>query len=149
MNRCCCCGLLLLLLLVCLSLAFAPAPLPRRGRGAAENDLQRMQGKWVRVELGISAPARPDNCPITITGTLMQFPSPNDAWKLTVDQSRRPNKAIDAAHRDNPATLFRGIYRFDGGRLIICWRGATNDPVRPEDFTPGAQGVWYQVYRRP
>jgi uncharacterized protein (TIGR03067 family) len=137
-----------LLLIASLSLAFAPAPFPRRGkREPNASDLQKMQGAWVRVQLGISAQPSADNCAVTITGDRMQFPSRTDAWTLTLDPGRRP-RTIDATRADNSKSLFRGIYRFDGDSLIICWRGAGADPQRPADFTAGVQGVWYQVYKR-
>src|SRR5262249_24547085 len=88
----------------------APAPLPRpQRRGASEDDLQKMQGKWVRVKLGIGTPAREDNCPVTITGTRMQFPSPSDAWTLTLDTGRSP-RTIDAKRVNGENSQFRGIY---------------------------------------
>jgi uncharacterized protein (TIGR03067 family) len=140
----------LLLSAALLSLAFAPAPLPKKSRNKRdtnESDLARMQGKWVRVKLGISGHPNVDNCPITITGTRMQFPSPDDAWILTLDAGRSP-KSIDAARVTDRNSLFRGIYRFEGGDLIICWRGPDQKPERPQKLEAGAQGVWYQVYKR-
>jgi len=74
----------------------------------------------------------------------MQFPSAGDAWTLTLDTAARP-KTIDATQVNNATNIFRGIYRFEGDNLIICWRQNDN---RPTDFTPGVQGVWYQVYQR-
>jgi uncharacterized protein (TIGR03067 family) len=78
----------------------------------------------------------------------MQFPSKDDAWTLTLDPSKNP-KTLDAKRVNNPNSQFRGIYRFEGGSLIICWRGADANPQRPTDFTAGVSGVWYQVYKRP
>jgi len=139
---------LLFLAVAVASLAFAPAPLPRpQRRESSENDLNKMQGSWVRVKLGIGGQPNEDNCPVTITGTRMQFPSADDAWTLTLEAGRSP-RTIDARRVNNEKSLFRGIYRFEGGDLIICWRGADANPERPTDFTAGVQGVWYQVYKR-
>jgi uncharacterized protein (TIGR03067 family) len=139
---------LFLLVIAGLSLAFAPAPFPKPGkRESKDDDLARMQGAWVRVELGIGVEPNPDNCRVTITGTRMQFPSASDAWNLTLDLGKKP-RTIDARHVDNANSLFRGIYRFEGDNLIICWRGAGADPERPTEFTAGVREVWYQVYKR-
>lgn len=139
----------LLLLFVVLSLAFAPAPFRSRPakRDTSEGDLLKMQGKWVRVKLGISSQPNEDNCPITITEKHMQFPSPSDAWTLTLDATQSP-KTLDAVNVGNKASVFRGIYRFEGNDLIICWRGPQQSPERPTSFEAGVQGVWYQIYRR-
>jgi uncharacterized protein (TIGR03067 family) len=130
-----------------LALAFAPAPFPRpsKQRGDTnESDLKKLQGAWTRVQLGIGVPPGVDNCAVTITGTRMQFPSPDDAWTLTLQATRKP-KLIDAARVNAQKDVFRGIYRFEGGTLIICWR---HNGDRPTNFTAGVQGVWYQVYKR-
>lgn len=137
-----------LLLAACLALAFAPAPFPRPGKRAAdENDLKKLQGAWLRVQLGIGTTPKENNCPITITGTRMQFPVADDAWALTLNPAGKP-KTLDARRISNPGSLFRGIYKFEGDSLIICWRGPSADPKRPTDFTAGVEGVWFQVYKR-
>jgi uncharacterized protein (TIGR03067 family) len=137
-----------LLLLVVASLAFAPAPFPRAGkRGSNESDLKKMQGRWDRVGLGTGEKPRPSTCLVTITGTRMQFPAADDAWVLTLGTTSNP-KWLDAKRVNNPNSLFRGIYKFEGDALIIYWRGPDANPARPTDFTPGQPGVWYQVFKR-
>src|SRR3954463_13989149 len=106
-----------------LSLAFAPAPFPRPGKrgDTNEGDLKKLQGAWVRVQLGISMQPGPDNCAVTISGTRLQFPSKDDAWTLTLVATKKP-KQIDARRVSNQKDVFQGVYRLEGDTLTVCWR---------------------------
>jgi uncharacterized protein (TIGR03067 family) len=138
-----------LLLAAVLSLAFAPAPRPKLN--ASKDDLAKMQGQWVRTSLTINGKKHdePQGCAVTIKGDVLAFPSPDDAWKLTIDATKKP-KWIDS-RRVKPAGSigpFWGVYRLEGDTLTICWREDANVTDRPADFDPSQRHVWLQVFQR-
>src|SRR5262249_16818397 len=138
-----------------LSLGFAPAPLPRPN--STKEDMKKLQGGWVRVQLTIAGRPTsdgPNGCPITITGDRLQFPSAADAWTITLDARKKP-KWIDytGATPSMKGTFFRGIYRIEGDTLTICVRQKATEKDRPTDFSPGKPSKggfehWIQVYKR-
>jgi uncharacterized protein (TIGR03067 family) len=137
-----------LLAAVALALAFAPAPFPRpTRRDTKESDLTKMQGRWVRVKMTIGGRPGAQNTPVTVAGERMQFPAADDAWTITLDVTKRP-KQIDLRRISNPKQMFRGVYRFDGDTLTICWRMSPEEKQRPTEFSEGGEGVWFQVYKR-
>jgi uncharacterized protein (TIGR03067 family) len=140
----------LLLPLVTLSLAFAPAPFPRPD--SPKDDLKKMQGTWERVALtigGAAHPEAPGQITIVITGTHLQFPSPQDAWTITLDAGKKP-RHFDYRGAAPPVQkiTFRGIYRLEGDTLTICCVESARGEDRPTKFESLGGQVWLQVYKR-
>jgi uncharacterized protein (TIGR03067 family) len=129
-----------LLLLIALVFAggFSPAPLPRRGRDdPAAADLRRLQGTWVVIRLehdrrDYLAGSR-DEILFTFRGrsmTLTQNGEVGPLWDVELSPGSTP-RALTKTRADRGAVR-RGIYRFDGERLIICQEN--DDGVRPTRF---------------
>jgi uncharacterized protein (TIGR03067 family) len=137
-----------LLAIAVVSLAFAPAPFSRPARrDNNESDLKKMQGKWVRIRNTVDGAEWGGGTPVTITGNRMQFPSPDDAWTITLDVAKS-SRWIDLVQVNQPQSNFRGVYRVQGNMLTICWRHNVTPANRPTSFAPKQSGVWYQVFER-
>jgi uncharacterized protein (TIGR03067 family) len=139
-------------LLVLLSLAFAPAPLPKPDRRAGCADLKAMQGTWYRTSVianGIEHERTPGGTKIVITDTHLQFPSPLDAWTITLDAKKSPKHFdyVGNSHYTND-TIFRGIYRLEGDTLILCCNKGPRVEDRPTKFESSKDSVWIQVFKR-
>jgi uncharacterized protein (TIGR03067 family) len=140
----------LLFLVAGLSLGFAPAPFPKPD--PTKEDLKDLQGAWVRVKLTIDGrPSSdgPNGCPITIKGNHLQFPSPDDAWTITLDATRKPRTIVyKAASKALAGHVYRGVYRLEQDRLTLCVRHGGEEKDRPNDFDANKPGLWLQVFER-
>jgi uncharacterized protein (TIGR03067 family) len=139
---------LFLLAVVVVSLAFAPAPFPRPARrDSHESDLKKLQGLWWVVRHTVDGSEALGLATVTITGDRLQFPSPDEAWTITLDVARTP-RWIDLVPVNQPASCFRGIYRVQGNKLTICLRQEASPADRPTSFDPRQKRVWYLVFER-
>jgi uncharacterized protein (TIGR03067 family) len=130
-----------LLLLAGLLMGFAPAPLPRQERpdAASQGDLQAMKGAWIERFSGSAV--------VTIMGDRMEYAS-NYAWKLTLNAKTSPKRIKAVGVGSEVAGKTRsGIYRLEGGKLIICWRRQLAGKLDwPSSLDPFHKDVWIEVF---
>ena len=134
------------------SLAFAPAPVYRPKRDTTQADLKAIQGTWCRTSLYIGGKRDteiPGQIRIAITGTHLQFPTPDDAWTIALDAKKSP-KLFDyrGATPHTKDIIFRGIYRLEGDTLTICCNKGAQEKDRPTKFESSGETVWLQVFER-
>jgi uncharacterized protein (TIGR03067 family) len=127
--------------LAALCLALAPLPFPKQQPpdAASQGDLQAMQGVW--------AERFADSAAVTITGDRMEY-SPDFAWKLTLNAKVNPRqiKAIGVGSEVAGKTRL-GIYRLEGGKLIIGWRRQPAGKLDwPSSLDPIQKDVWVEVF---
>jgi uncharacterized protein (TIGR03067 family) len=130
---------------------FAPAPLPRARRAEAEDDLRKMQGTWVVVKYehdgGDHLASYREEIRFTFRGGRMTC-SLNDDVRSTWDVELSPAsvpRAITKTKVGGAAFVMRGIYRFEGERLVICQDNG--DGKRPAEFDSRGNR-WLIVMRR-
>lgn len=113
--------------------------------GAADDAkaaLDKWQGTWTAVSLENEGKKAEDVKDHTLTvkddSYTMKTPDNTTRGKLTLDPSKTPAtmEATFVDEDDKEAGKVLGIYKFEGGRLIVCWADEGND--RPTDFTTGA-----------
>lgn len=139
---------LLLVLLAIAVLGFAPAPFPKPARpGKDSSDLSKLQGTWDVVEYlyqgrrSLSEPAQ-----VRISGDRFEFIVRGEVrskWVVLLDPKTSP-RTLDRRIGDDSRGLLRGIYRFDGDKLILCHECATAQ--RPRGFDQN--GVYLITLRR-
>jgi uncharacterized protein (TIGR03067 family) len=116
-----------LLLLTCLAvvIGFAPAPLPRARRADPEkDDLRKIQGTWVVLKYQVGG----RDHVTTLGGTLyVQFRGGRMLFSLNdevistcrFELSPRPRRTLTWTSISNESEVVRGIYHFEGDRLIL------------------------------
>src|SRR5262249_51170755 len=89
---------------------------------------------------------------MVIDGDKMEWyignPAPNMAATITVDPQRKTIDAMVTRGSLNGKTML-GIYKFEDGRLHVCW--AELGAKRPEKFAstkPGGGAFDYTIYSR-
>ena len=120
--------------------AFAPAPLPKRGRADdSQSDLRAMQGVW--------AERFADSAAVTIAGDRMEC-HPDHVWKLTLNGRTNPKRIEAVGIVSEVAGKTRsGIYRLEGGKLVICWRRESAGKLDwPPSLDPFHKDVWIEVF---
>jgi uncharacterized protein (TIGR03067 family) len=138
------------LLVVSLSLlvGFAPAPFPRPRRTAEKDDLQRIQGTWevIQYERGGSDLLRSyKEVRIAFEGGRMTFHFDGrigSRWDFVLEPASRP-RALTRTHVGSKGRVARGIYRFEGDRLILCDH---HSGPRPTEFD--SKGNHYLIVLR-
>ena len=141
-------GRLFLSLALSLTAGFAPAPFPRASRQARDSDLARMQGTWAVVEYRLSgSPLRQDDLRVTMRGkrwSIILRGEVRTEWDVRLGPPATP-RALDRVRvGKDPGFVMRGIYRFDGDTLTVCY---TQGGERPTDFREtGAH--WTMVLKR-
>src|SRR5262245_29871738 len=120
-------------------LGFAPAPPYRPMPDSSKEDLKAMQGVWTERFA--------DSAAVTIIGDRMEY-SPNYAWKLTLYTKANPRRVAATGVGSEVAGKTRwGIYRLEGGKLIICWRRELAGKLEwPSSLDPIHKDVWIQVF---
>lgn len=98
-------------------------------------DLKKMQGTWVRA--GEEGPElkwviKGDSLKADVDGVVY-------TTKLTLDPKATPHPTADLKITEGPGnsagTVSKGIYKFDGEKLIFCVTPPGGDK-RPTDFAP-------------
>lgn len=153
----------LLALATALSMAAALAPVPARGD---TKDGEKLRGEWTLVRHvepdGTVIRHREDD--IGNSHFLLGFgggkavqeydfgdPSLEITWAVVLDPSATP-KRIDLTGTDSSSSavatgkVWRGIYRLDGDRLILCF-AELDAKARPSAFEPGRGRDVYELKR--
>src|SRR5262249_56168430 len=112
------------------------APFPKSGRPVREDDLKKLQGRWVRLDSrGHVNPI----CMLTIQGNRMQFPNPNEAWIITLDTTKTPRR-IDRLKVGQQKDVRVGIYRLEGDTFTFCLGDGPADKDRPPGLEADKRG---------
>ena len=98
-----------------------------------EGDLKKMQGTWVRA--GDDGP----DLKWVIAGETLKASVNGQEYtsKLTLDAKATPHPSADIVIKEGPGDsagkTAKGIYKFDGDRLVFCITAPGNDS-RPTEF---------------
>jgi uncharacterized protein (TIGR03067 family) len=126
---------------------FAPAPFEKPERpGKYHPDLAKMQGDWVVLERRHGGGSDlPPSMRVRIVGRCFRVVIDDEVqsvWTIRLSPSAAPCQ-IDRKEIDTH-TVMRGIYRFDGDRLTLCY---VQYGERPAEFDAGTSN-WLMVLAR-
>ena len=99
-----------------------------------EGDLKKLQGKW------ITPAGDGGKVSYTFKGNKMKVVAPSRTYEMTVkiDDKAKPDKTIDfkidEAPDDAKGKTSLGIYKFDGEKLIWCFRPEGDRPTKYEQI---------------
>ena len=116
-----------------LAVVFGAAVGLRAEDAKVTGDLKKMQGSWVRDgDEGLDAKwvIEGDNLKSTVNN--QQY-----TCKMTLDPKATPHRSADITIKEGPGDsagkLSKGIYKFDGEKLVFCVSIPGSD-VRPAEF---------------
>jgi uncharacterized protein (TIGR03067 family) len=123
--------------------------------GADKNELEKFQGKWVQVSTTIDGKAMEEdelkNRFVVFKGEkliLLYKDKERGTSSLKVDPGKSPAQ-IDTTAEDGPVKggTLKGIYKFDGDTLTLCFVVGSKD--RPTEFAsnPGSGALLF-VHKR-
>ena len=126
-----------------------------QNEGTDKKELEKFQGKWVPVSTTIDGKALEEdeikNRSVVFKGeklTLLYKDKERGTASLKIDPSKSPAQ-IDATFEDGPrkGETLKGIYKFDGDTLTLCFVVGSKD--RPTEFAskPGS-GTMLFVHKR-
>ena len=133
----------------------AEEPKPADVRKQAADDLNAMQGTWMRVAMEVEGQPFPLDPAVEWTATykgdlltLAKGGKPYQANSIvTLDPGRTP-KAVNtwSAEGDTKDQTWPGIYKLAGDTMTICF--ARPGEGRPTEFSTKAGGYLLAVYKR-
>ena len=124
------------------AIVFAAAGLAALADDAKDDALKKLQGTWVNAKAGEDRQSRwsfdKDGLKATVGAS-------DYAGKVTLDPKGEPFPTIDVAvsegSGDNAGKTSKGIYKFDGDRLVICV-ASPGGATRPSEFKE-VEGEFY------
>jgi uncharacterized protein (TIGR03067 family) len=141
-----------LCLMMLAALGFAPAPIYKPKAGPKQKDLALLQGKWVLVECshdgkpvagneeGISVVVQEDVFEVRQNG------SP-DRYRVRLDESQKERtlELRDLGEPDSAGKPYRGLYRLEGDRFILCISARRGEAATSLE---GGRGIRRCVFKR-
>jgi uncharacterized protein (TIGR03067 family) len=126
-------------------------------KGGVKKELKKFQGKWVLVSMEFNGKAAPAEAVkkvrLTVKGNKVTIHEGEKETKATF----KLNPAKDPKWLDATATVngkeekTLGIYKFDGGKLTVCYSHVTGN--RPKEFSSEGgtkeKPLILAVYQRP
>jgi uncharacterized protein (TIGR03067 family) len=110
--------------------------------GADKNDLEKFQGKWATASITVDGKKEDEikDRFLVIKGekaTFLYEDKERGTGSITLDPGQSPAR-LDFKYEDGPAKgkTLKGIYKFDGDTLTLCYGGFGND--RPTEFASKA-----------
>jgi uncharacterized protein (TIGR03067 family) len=123
---------------------------------AAKNELKKFQGDWKAVKSEDDGRAATRGDPIIVEGDKLSLVIRDRitfVGKIKLNPTADP-KTIDWEYTEGPGGVVgkvqRGIYRWDGDKLEVCWNPVGTEE-RPKKFTtkPSAgKGFQYRLYEK-
>lgn len=130
---------------------FAAGGVPADGQEKEDDltrkELETFRGKWAGVSGGAEGWALVFD---GNKGESLQGTTVNHRFVLKVDSSKNP-KTYDQVVTEGQfkGESYRGIYKFDGDTLTICYVTPSSQKARPTEFSTGEKGGEYlQTYKR-
>jgi uncharacterized protein (TIGR03067 family) len=140
---------------LCLGSLLIVALLQTPGEEQAKKDLQKMQGTWTIAAMEVDGinvpPAKLMGSTLVIKGDRyeVQVKDTKTGCTLKLDASKKPCE-IDMvfAQPGGADKVHKGIYQFDGDKLVIC-RGLNANQERPGQFATWPNtGVFVITWQR-
>jgi uncharacterized protein (TIGR03067 family) len=133
-----------------------PAAKPVDSRQQARDDLEKLQGTWMRVEMEVEGKAFPldpdEEWTASYKGDLLTLARGGKPYQtnsiVTLDPAQTP-KAMNTwnTEGDTKDKTWPGIYEIDGDTLKVCF--AKPGANRPTEFTTNkGTGYLYVEYKR-
>jgi uncharacterized protein (TIGR03067 family) len=122
---------------------------------AVKKELKKLQGDWKALKSEDDGRASTAGDPIIVEGDKLSLVIRDRitfVGKIKVDPTADP-RTIDWEITEGPGVVgktYRGIYRWDGDKLEVCWNPAGAEE-RPKKFTtkPSAgKGFQYRLYEK-
>jgi uncharacterized protein (TIGR03067 family) len=143
-------------MLLVFSLSFVAGPLAADDKeAAAKKELMKFQGDWKALKSEDDGRAATGGDPIIVEGDKLSLVIRDRitfVGKIKLAPTADP-KTIDWELTEGPGAvgkIQRGIYRWDGDKLEVCWNPAGAED-RPKKFTtkPSAgKGFQYRLYEK-
>lgn len=106
---------------------------PRGADDKPDPDLKKFEGKW-------TSPSGDGDSKITYSfkGKKLKIEAPSRTYEMTItiDSTAKPDKTIDfkidEAPDDAKGKTSKGIYKFDGEKLVLCYAPMGDRPTKYE-----------------
>ncbi len=138
------------------ALVFTVGPLAAEDKAeAAKKELNKLQGDWKPLKSEDDGRVNEGGDPIIIEGDKLSLVIRDRitfVGKIILDPTTNPKK-IDWKITEGPGVVdktYRGIYRWDGDKLEVCW-SPVGAEERPQKFTTkptAGKGLQYRVYAK-
>jgi uncharacterized protein (TIGR03067 family) len=136
-------------------LALATGPLTADDKEAAKKELKKLQGDWKPLKSEDDGRVMTGGDPIIVEGDKLSLVIRDRitfVGRVKLDPRADP-RTIDWEITEGPGVVgktYRGIYRWDGEKLEVCW-SPVGAAERPRKFTTkptAGKGLQYRIYER-
>jgi uncharacterized protein (TIGR03067 family) len=106
--------------------------------GEKQDDTQKFQGEWTPFSIELDSKSYPEdivkNSKLIIKGNeyIQTLAGQERTYRFKLDPAKNP-KEIDLTRESSPKDVIKGIYKFDGDKLVVC-RALTSGVERPKEF---------------